>query len=1240
MGEQVYHGAQPCSGTNLRRCQDLGDSILLILGSFILLNVGINVVTLLWKHLKNSLRILFHHFFPKDKLAAGLSSRPMYMRCITDPKNLCSRMPSRFHGPGFLLGRLSHLDSWIPDTNDENVSRCCWMPPQCGHGRAPTEDPWELWKEELMGAGEAPQATVMKTQASLFFRSEVSPQIPKICQLNTSILPPSSPQENKTKSDDSPPHTLAQTQPSERTQLRAQGLEYTSAQTPPAHAPDFTSAPIPALSGSPIPAKALPPAPTLSYPPVQAPTHSKTHTFDEAQSQSLPPITLQGPAHNPEQTSAHTSPQLPIQAPADASFQSQGHDPVQILVHTLTHPHAEGPEQTSPASAHGPSHSLLPSCAHTPGPSPTSAPAPCSLAPVPACAPDPALALSMTMKTTQASAQVPVTTSTPTLPPVPSMLTSFYPHLSTGHTVYDARRVKQNVSCKYSSQSSRCFRKDLNISRPHEVKGLVNSGTAEQAQKQHGEDSAEPPTGSILGYMELGNMEWKISDNAKDKFSQPKTFPFCSFHPCCSESQDGDSQAPVYPKFLVYTQDVTPKPCFHSPSTAQYKLPPTPSPCTLALPLVSPRTFVLPQSSLKKPPNLAQTPAFLSASKSPQAAHFSIPPQFSTISQTLVQPLNPENQNFNQDFGLQTTPTLVNDSGVPRNSSLTQDPGLQKNPSLNKDPGLQKNPSLNKDPGLQKNPKHQKNSGLASNPGIQKNPDLAPNSGLQKNPGLFPNPGIQKNPAFAQNPEHQKNPSLAPNPCLHKNSGYYKLPGCVQESYLCMNPSSSQDACLQKNLAITQDFGLRSSDAGVLRNLGFLQPYSLHRNIIFNQTSAPRTLSFMQDSVIYRNVALNQDTVINKNKGVSLVTDQKRPDPLQDSGGNNGLGNVQHPGVCRNVNLTQDTRPQKIPSHTQDPEININSGLTQESSSPKSPGLVQTSCLHKSSGLTQDSGDNKNLSLTQAPGIYRVPALNQDTGSPNSLGLINVTTAEKRSDLNQDVGIYSSEYGQDPNLQEYPAIDQDSGCQQDPALGRGSGFKTPGLTQKAGLCKDSGLIPDSGLNKKTSFAPGTDSAQVLGPFQTLKLTSSPVESLEGKVTSQKNITEQHVSCTSVPVNQSSCPSKDQMLSPDLKTFSEVPVLIELQPPSRRLDSQDWVYHTVDTAVSTCRKYRQMSVPPQFGQKSHCPGPGTRTGHVVFDARQKQLVTSREKCEALSPRRPRPEAPQNSRQPRRNGDIKM
>lgn len=46
MGERAHYGAQVCSGTNPRKCQDLGDSILLILGTFILFNVGINVVTL------------------------------------------------------------------------------------------------------------------------------------------------------------------------------------------------------------------------------------------------------------------------------------------------------------------------------------------------------------------------------------------------------------------------------------------------------------------------------------------------------------------------------------------------------------------------------------------------------------------------------------------------------------------------------------------------------------------------------------------------------------------------------------------------------------------------------------------------------------------------------------------------------------------------------------------------------------------------------------------------------------------------------------------------------------------------------------------------------------------------------------------------------------------------------------------------------------------------------------------
>ncbi|KAL6039592.1 hypothetical protein STEG23_002399 [Scotinomys teguina] len=639
-------------------------------------------------------------------------------------------------------------------------------------------------------------------------------------------------------------------------------------------------------------------------------------------------------------------------------------------------------------------------------------------------------------------------------PEVPSMLPTFDPSFSAGHIIYDTHRVKQNIVLKHKSENSRCFLKDLNIlSRPQEVKGLVNSGTADETQNQRGGDRAEPPAGSTLGYLELGNMDCKTSANAKDKFSQPKTVHHCSCYPCSPESK-GDSQAPVYPKFLVYTQNATPpRPCFHSPSTAQSMLPTAPPPCTL--PLVPLRTFAVPQSNPQKPSNLPQNPIFLSTPKSPQTVSS---PHFS------IQSPNPEKQNLNLGFGLQETPSLAEESGVPRNPGLTQDPGLQKNRGL------------------------------------------------------------------------------PLNLCLHKKPGFYKFPGCTQDPDLCTNPMIPQDHCLQKNLGIIQDSGLRSSvatqNAGVLRNLGCIQPSSLLKNIRFNQASGQRTLTFTQDSVVYRNGTFTQDTTINKNKGLSLVADQKRPDSSHNSGGNNGSEDVQHPGVCKNVGLTQDPRPQKSLCHTQDSEINKNSDLIQESDNPKSPGHVQTSYLHKSLGFTQDSGDYKNLDLTRDPGIYRVPHLNQGIDFHKNPSLINCTIAERRSDLNQDIGIPSSEHGRDPNLQGRPAINQDSGHHQDPALGQGSGFQTPGLTQQIGLHKDSSLTPDSGLNKKISFAPGTGSAQVLDPLQIQKLTSSPVKSLVCKMAPQKDNTADQVSWTSASVNQGPCPPKAQVLSPDLKTFSE------------------------------------------------------------------------------------------------------
>ncbi|XP_031209697.1 LOW QUALITY PROTEIN: uncharacterized protein SPEM3 [Mastomys coucha] len=1226
MGERMYHGAHSCSGTNLRKCQDLGDSILLILGTFILLNVGINVVTLLWKHLKSSLRILFHHYFPKDT------------------KNLCSRIPARFHHqPGFLPGHVNCLDTWIPDTNDENISRCCWMPPQCGHGRAPPEAPWELWKDRMIGAGEASQAIVMKTQASCDAKPEISPQIPKISKLN--VVPPSSSLDKKTKaSADSlhhapaqaltytstntheHPSTQSQSQTSEHSEFRAQGVKHTSAHEPPSPAPDYTLA----LSEGSKPAKAPSPtssrqlAPTRPYPPIKAPTHSQSHVSGQAQPHHLPssslkvpaPTPAQGLAHNPKQNSVPTLPQRPTKSAAYASFQSQGRDPVQIPGHTLTHSQADVPKETSSqVPAHAPSHSPIHLYARTSVPNPTSAPAPgptftpaaCVLASVPTCAPAPALALSTTMATTQAPADVPTTTSTPIPPSVPSMVATFDPSFSTGHMIYGARRVKQSTFPKHGSQDSRYIRKDLNIlSSSQEVTGLVNAGTAEQTQKQHGGDSAEPPSGPRLGYLELGNMEWKMSDHAKDKFSQPKTIPYSRIHSCSSERKSEEVQAPLYHQYLVYAQDATPsKPCLHSPSTTQNTLPTIPPPCTLSLPLVSPRTFAVSQSNHQKLSNLTQAPSFLSTPNSPQMAsssHFCIPSQFSTVSQSLIQPPNPEHQNLNQGLGLQKSPSLAKDSRVPKNTGFPQDTGLHKNPGLTQDSSLHKNPGLTQDSSL------------------HKNPGLTQDSSLHKNPRLTLTPGV------------------------NKNLGFYKFPNHTQDLHLGMNPNSSQDPCLQKNQDLSQDPGLRSpaaiQDADVLRNhpvLGAIQHPSLHKTVKLNETSGQRTLSFMQDSLVYRNAPLNQDPAINKNKDPSLVTNYQRLDPCQDSRGSKVTGNVQHPGGCRNVGLTQHSRPQKNECHTKDSEVNKSSGLTQESGPHKSIGLVQTSCIHKSSGLTRNSGDYKNLGLIHDSGICRVPDLTQDSDSYKSSSLVIET--EKRIDLNQ-VNIYSSEHSQSSHLQECPATDQDPCSHRDPALGQGSGFKSPGSPQQANSCKDSGLILDSDLSKRVSYVPGTDSAQISGSLQTVTLTPSPVKSFVCKMASPKDNTEQHLPWTSVPVNHNSCPSKAQVISADLKTFSDVPVLIELQPPSRRLDSQDWVYHPADTVPLAYQKYRQMSMPPKINLKPHCPGPGTRSGHVVFDSRQKPLVTGREKCEALTSRRFRQEAPRNSRRPRRSGDIKM
>ncbi|XP_004760362.2 uncharacterized protein SPEM3 [Mustela putorius furo] len=356
MGERAHHGAQVCSGTNPRKCQDLGDSILLILGSVILLNVGINVVTLLWRHLKSSLRILFHHFFPKDKHPSCAGGHPMCTRCSMDPKNLCSRVSSRFHRrPGFLARHPNHLNSWIPDMNDEKASGCCWVPPPCGHTGAPVDAPWGPWKEGVMGAGEASQVTALKAQAPFISRHQTPSQFPRMSTVD--VVPLLLPHESKTNTPDyDPPRVPAQT----HTHSPPHTPEHTTAQTQtssPAHGPEHTTPRARASSLARAPEHTTPQAQTLQ---AHGPEHTtpQAQTFPAHRPEHTTPRAQTFPAHGPE----HTTPQaqtFPAHRPEHTTPRAQASFPAHTLEHTTPKARASSlaraPEHTTPPGPDPPS---------------------------------------------------------------------------------------------------------------------------------------------------------------------------------------------------------------------------------------------------------------------------------------------------------------------------------------------------------------------------------------------------------------------------------------------------------------------------------------------------------------------------------------------------------------------------------------------------------------------------------------------------------------------------------------------------------------------------------------------------------------------------------------------------------------------------------------------------------------------------------------------------------------------
>ncbi|XP_038624875.1 LOW QUALITY PROTEIN: spermatid maturation protein 1-like [Tachyglossus aculeatus] len=137
-----------CPGSHPEACQDLGDAVLLLLGLIIAINIGLNLVTLIWRRLRGSLRRVFHYFCPKcpglPAPAGPPALRPHFpgvpdhrlsppapdvrVRCTMDPVKLTLTPPAPRcrHGP-------SAPDPWAPDMDDEKAS---WprRPSSCRHG--------------------------------------------------------------------------------------------------------------------------------------------------------------------------------------------------------------------------------------------------------------------------------------------------------------------------------------------------------------------------------------------------------------------------------------------------------------------------------------------------------------------------------------------------------------------------------------------------------------------------------------------------------------------------------------------------------------------------------------------------------------------------------------------------------------------------------------------------------------------------------------------------------------------------------------------------------------------------------------------------------------------------------------------------------------------------------------------------------------------------------------------------
>ncbi|XP_032695825.1 spermatid maturation protein 1 isoform X1 [Lontra canadensis] len=182
MAERPRPGWASYHSSNSNNCQDLGNSILLLLGLVICINISINMVTLLWRRLRGFLHQVFHIVYEKEASKPSSPGKPpqppkqsapaVHLRCTMDPvKMTVTPPPSRRHRHRRSSGRRAHRPAaWVPDSDDEEkpphqhpaVCSHHWDQPVDWQGLQSTQGFWAPWPQDT---AQPPPQTIRFQQA-------------------------------------------------------------------------------------------------------------------------------------------------------------------------------------------------------------------------------------------------------------------------------------------------------------------------------------------------------------------------------------------------------------------------------------------------------------------------------------------------------------------------------------------------------------------------------------------------------------------------------------------------------------------------------------------------------------------------------------------------------------------------------------------------------------------------------------------------------------------------------------------------------------------------------------------------------------------------------------------------------------------------------------------------------------------------------------------------------------------